>query len=74
LGTFHGNFKGIIIANCVDKAKGNSLIVGTLLTLTTASADVLNGSVDLLFSKVRIKKSLNLASGVKFVAWREIRN
>ena len=74
LGNFHGNFKGIIIANCVDKANGNSQIVGTLLTMTTAAADVLNGTADILFSKARIKRSLDSVSGVKLIAWREVKN
>lgn len=74
LGNFHGNFKGIIIANCVNKANGNSQIVGTMITLTTASADVLNGTCDVLFSRARIKNTLKQVAGVKIVAWKEIKN
>ena len=72
LGNFHGNFKGVIITNCVNKANGNSQIVGTIITLTSATADVLNGTCDVLFSRGRVKKSLDLVSKAKLIAWKEI--
>lgn len=72
LGNFHGNFKGIVIANCVDKINGNSGIVGTLITMSSASTDVLNGTADIKFSRARIKKSLDSVSGMKILTWRQV--
>ena len=72
LGNFHGNFKGIVIANCVNKINGNSGIVGTLITMTSAFTDVLNGTADIKFSRARMQKSLDSVSGMKLVTWRHV--
>jgi len=72
LGNFHGTFKGIIIAQSLNKANGNSLIVGSVLTLSTASADVLNGTCDILFSRQRVQASCALVGKAKTLSWKEV--
>jgi len=71
----HGSntFKGVIIADKVDKINGTSDIIGALISLSSVSVDKLgNGSANILYSCDAIALYTDVGYSVK-LSWHRIR-
>lgn len=71
----HGNntFKGVIIADKVDKINGTADIIGALISLSTISTDILgNGAARILFSCDALSLYTDVGYSIK-LSWHRIR-
>jgi Tfp pilus assembly protein PilX len=71
----HGNntFKGVIIADKVDKINGTADIIGALISLSTISTDILgNGAARILYSCDALSLYTDVGYSIK-LSWHRIR-
>ncbi|MBD3319976.1 MAG: hypothetical protein GF350_02670 [Chitinivibrionales bacterium] len=80
LTNFHGNFKGLIIADRVTRVNGNGTIVGAVITLSElqGSNTFGNGNARIKYSSAALNKLEEYCSDVELdveiteVSWREL--